>query len=230
MQPTPQNAPVEVAVFDFDGTSIDGQSGSLFTTYLFKRRAMSVGLLLRLAWWGVRYKMHLPFRQDEARELVFAALREMTPAQVDAIMREFFHEVLEPKYRPLAVAEVKKRISEGCVTLLVSATFEPIADEAAKSLGMTAAIATKMERDAQGNYTGQVDGPVIAGEEKYRVVERWCNEHLGAGAWVLAWAYADHHTDKDLLARAQHPCAVCPGKTLKPYAKREGWQICDWDE
>lgn len=219
----------QVAVFDFDGTSIDGQSGALFTTYLFRNRLMSPARLARLAWWGIRYKLHLPYRQGEARELVFGALSEMTNDEVDAVMRRFYAEVLAPRYRPQAVEEVRLRKAEGCVTLLVSATFEAIAAAAAAAMGMTAAIATRMKRDANGNYTGEVDGPVIAGIEKYRAVERWCNESLGAGCWELTWAYADHHTDKDLLARAKNPRAVCPGKTLRPVAKREGWIICDWD-
>ena len=70
----------KVAVFDFDGTSIDGQSGSLFTRYLFSHGMMSPARLARLAWWGIRYKLHLPFRQDEAREVVFGALRGRKPA------------------------------------------------------------------------------------------------------------------------------------------------------
>ena len=38
-----------VAVFDFDGTSIDGQSGSLFTRYLLSHGMMSPARLARLA-------------------------------------------------------------------------------------------------------------------------------------------------------------------------------------
>lgn len=218
-----------VAVFDFDGTCIDGQSGALFTTYLLKNGMMTLPRALRLGWWGIRYKLHLPYRQSEARELVFGALGGRAPEEVDALMHRFYEQELAPRYRADALDEVRRRAADGCVTLLVSATFDVIADAAAASLGMTAAIATKMRRDARGNYTGEVDGPVIAGDEKYRAVERWCDEHLGVGRWELAWAYADHHTDKDLLARAEHACAVCPGKTLRPVARREGWVICDWD-
>ena len=86
-----------------------------------------------------------------------------------------------------------------------------------------------MVRDAQGNYTGAVDGPVVAGAEKYRAGVRWCDEHLGEGGWRLERAYGDHHSDKDLLAHAREAVAVCPGKTLRVLAKRRGWTIADWD-
>lgn len=231
MQPTDRADPTprKVAVFDFDGTTVRGQSGSLFTRYLFLSGRMSPVRLARLAWWGIRYKLRLPYHQDEARELVFGALRGRSSAEVDAIMTSFHDEVLAPLYRPQAIAEVQRCHEAGEVVLLVSATFEPIAEVAARAMGADGFIATRMERDATGSYTGRVDGPVVAGPEKWRAVARWCDEHLGCGAWVLDRAYADHHTDADLLARARVAYAVCPGKTLAHAARRRNWNIVDWD-
>ena len=97
-------------------------------------------------------------------------------------------------------------------------------------LGVDAVLATQMEKDATGRYTGRVDGIVVAGEQKFRAVAHWCDERYGAGAWRLAYAYGDHHTDEDLLSRAGEAFAVCPGQTLKSAAKKRGWQILDWDE
>lgn len=218
-----------VAIFDFDGTVMAGQSGALFTTYLFRHHLMSLPRALALGWWGARYKLHLPYRQSEARELVFGALLEHPSDEVDAIMRAFHDEVLLPRIRPMALKEVDRCHEQGIICLLVSATFDVIAQEAAQATGMDGFVATKMQRDASGAYTGEVDGAVIAGDEKYRAAVRWCDEHLGKGRWELARAYADHHTDEDLLARAEEPFAVCPGKTLRPVARRNGWQIVDWD-
>ncbi len=98
--------PRRVAVFDFDGTTIDGQSGSLFTRYLLSHGLMSPLRLARLVWWGARYKLHLPYRQDEARELVFGSLAGRTSEEVDAVMTGFHDEVLAPLYRPQALDEV----------------------------------------------------------------------------------------------------------------------------
>lgn len=220
----------QIAVFDYDGTCIDGQSGSLFTTYLLTHGMMSLPRALRLGWWGARYKLHLPYRQDEARELVFGALGEMTPERIAEVMRAFHDEVLGKKYRSAAIAEVTRRREEGCVTLLVSATFDVIAGAAAEVLGVDAVLATQMERDANGRYTGRVEGTVVAGAEKYRSVKRWCDDRFGAGAWRLAYAYGDHHSDEDLLSRAGEAFAVCPGQTLKSIAKKNGWEILDWDK
>lgn len=219
-----------VSVFDFDGTVIDGQSGALFTTYLLRRHMLPTSCVLRLGCWGVRYKLHLPYRQEESRELVFRAFDGLTAPEVDAIMTSFHEEVLVPRYRPRAVAEFDRRNAEGDVTLLVSATFEPIARAAAGRLGADGSVATPMELGPDGSYTGRVGGSVIAGAEKYRAAAAWCDEHLGRGRWELSSAYADHHSDEDLLARAAHPFAVCPGSTLRPIARRNGWPILDWND
>ncbi|WP_455136432.1 HAD family hydrolase [Thermophilibacter sp.] len=230
MQPNTADPMRKVAVFDFDGTSIRGQSGSLFTRYLLRNGHMSALRLLRLMWWGIRYKLHLPYRQEESRELVFGALGGFDSADVDAILEQFHDDVLAPRYRPQALEEVERCHADGLVTLLVSATFEPIAAVAARRMGVDGFAATRMERDASGRYTGRVEGPVVAGAEKYRAVTRWCDEHLGAGAWELERAYADHHSDADLLERADEAFAVCPGKTLRVSAKRRGWPVLDWDD
>ena len=229
MQPIQVRETRGVAVFDFDGTSIRGQSGSLFTRYLFRNRIMSPRSLARLTWWGVRYKLHLPYRQAEARELVFGALAGMSSEQVDALMARFHDEVLAPRYRRRALEEVQSCRAQGLAVLLVSATFEPIARRAAQMMDADGFAATKMARGADGAYTGEVDGIVVAGAEKYRAAARWCDERFGAGRWSLEAAYGDHHSDADLLAHARRPYAVCPGKTLAVAARRNGWKILDWD-
>ena len=228
MDPSSTQRTYQVAVFDFDGTSIKGQSGALFTTYLLRSGVMSLPRSLRLGWWGIRYKLHLPYRQGEARELVLGALNDRTADEVDSLMVRFHDEVLAPRYRPQALEEVARCREAGMVTLLVSATFDAIAAVAADRMGFDGFVATKMERDDRGAYTGQVDGPVVAGDEKCHAVTAWCNAHLGPGAWRLERAYADHHTDADLLEIADSAYAVCPGKTLAISARKHGWPVLDW--
>ena len=222
------SASARLAVFDYDGTIIDGQSGSLFSRYLLSHGLISVRTGSRLLWWGVRYKLHLPYRQDEARELIFRDLGRRGHDEALRIMRAFHDEVLRPLYRADAAAEVRRRHEEGCVTLLISATFEEIARLAAEELGVDGFAATCMECDASGAFTGKVAGEVVAGPGKCRAVERWADAHLGTGAWVIAYAYGDHFTDEPLLERAETPFAVDPGTTLARIARRRMWQILEW--
>lgn len=219
-----------VAVFDFDGTVIDGQSGWLISLYLNKKNYVSFSRAAHLVWWGIRYKFGLPHREEEARELVLGAIADKSPEEVDQIMRDFHDEVLLPIYRKQAVNEIKKRNNEGCITLLLSATFQQIADRAAEHLSMAGAVATVMERAEDGSYTGRVQGEVIEGSTKPLAAARWANEHLGKNNWTLAFAYGDHKSDVPLLEMAEEPFAVSPKKKLLPVAKRKDWTILDWGE
>ncbi len=220
--------PARLAVFDFDGTIISGQSGSLLARYLFSRGYFSPAKTFRLSWWGIRYALHLPKRQAESREIIFAALNERGSDEIARLMGDFYEKVLTPRYRSHAVDEVRRRHDEGCITLLVSATFQEIAERCAHDLGFDGFIATDMERDAQGNYTGEVEGEVVAGPEKKSAVVRWADEHIGAGAWTVAYAYGDHYSDRDLLGAAVQPFAVTPGRTLRRTARRRDWAILNW--
>lgn len=226
---TPCQEPAELAVFDYDGTIVDGQSGSLFSRYLLSRGLLSLRTASRLVWWGARYKLHMPYRQDEARELIFRDLGRLGPERTQAIMHQFHDEVLAPRYRKDALAELARVRERGCVTLLVSATFQGIARVAAEALDMDGFAATRMQVDAAGNFTGRVEGEVVAGEGKVRAVRSWADARFGEGGWHIACAYGDHFTDEALLKLADQSFAVCPGKTMRQVARRHGWPVLDWN-
>ena len=217
-----------LAVFDFDGTLISGQSGFLLFRYLLSRGFLTATQASRLSWWGIRYATHLPKRQEEPREIIFSALAGRTPEEVGRIMDDFYETVLKERYRALGKAEVERRRREGCVTLLVSATFADIAQRAARDMHFDGVVATDMRRDESGLYTGEVEGEVVAGPQKRVGVERWADEHIGEGKWTIAYAYGDHYTDLALLGKAEKPFAVSPGRTLRRAARRLDWPIVDW--
>mgnify|MGYP003586572314 FL=1 len=222
---------VRVAVLDFDGTVARGQSGSLLSTYLWRHGFISPRRTIALAWWGIRYKLGLPQRQDEARELVFGALAGHDAEEVDRILSSFYAEVMSSRIRPAAIREVARLHEDGCKALLVSATFDVIAREAARTIGADGYIATEMERDDRGYYTGRVHGTVVEGAEKVWSSVRWCDAHYGPGAWEFAYAYGDHRSDLGILSVAHEGAfAVCPHRAMASLSRARGWQIVDWDE
>lgn len=83
----------------------------------------------------------------------------------------------------------------------------------------TRAFSTRMKTDSDGCYTREVEGLPVEGSQKLEVLTREANARFGEGNWVLTHAYGDHHSDRTLLAAAEHPFAVTPDRPLRRTAR-----------
>lgn len=219
---------VQVAVFDFDGTSIEGSSPSWLVNRLIFTRKIKPSTSLKIALWGVAYKWHLPQNESWVRGQVFTAFEGKSKQEVDQYLCDFYDEWIERRFRPKADEAMRQRAEEGCHVVIVSASFEPIVLRAMESHPFHHEISTRMKVAADGTYTREVDGRPIEGEEKLIALKHWCDGHYGEGNWELAYAYGDHHSDEPLLAAAKHPFAVTPNTGMTKIAKRRHWPILDW--
>lgn len=226
---TPAKEPVRIAVFDFDGTLINAQSGTLFTKYLLFHGYITPLSALKVILWGARYTLHLPHDQNAVRGYLIDDLSCRSRDEVMEIMARFHDEVLIRHYRSSGFEQIRACHEDGCVCVLVSATFYGIAQAAARYAGLDAFLATRMEVTEDGRITGKVRGFVVEGEGKIRVVNQWADETYGPGNWVIEYAFGDHHSDEEMLAAAQHPYAVDPGRTLRSIARRRGWPVVLWN-
>ncbi len=220
--------PIELVVYDFDGTSITGNSPVILVRYLWNHRLLRKTVLTRIGFWALRYKFRLPQNESYVRGLVFSAFEGMPKEEADAFLVKFYEEKIEQRFRSLAQDSINRHRESGRVVWMVSATFEPIAQEACKRHNYSRQFSTRMLVDENGNYTRKVLGLPVEGEEKLRVITKAADEEFGKGNWSLEYAYGDHHSDKFMLAASKHPCAVSPDKPLKRYAKRFGWTILEW--
>lgn len=217
-----------IAAFDLDGTLINGQSGSLVLRYLFSHGLVTKGAFFKSAWWGFRYKFHLPHRQSEVREIIMDELKVHPATEVRSILQSFHDEIILPRYRADGLAELAACRDAGMHVVIVSATFDAIAQASCAYVGADKALATIMEVDERGYYTGRVKGEVTAGAEKLRRTNEYGDQRFGAGNWVLERAYGDHYTDAPLLEQARTCYAVDPSHTLKKEAARRGWTVLTW--
>lgn len=224
----PAKVPVEIAVFDFDGTCISGNSPVLLVKYLLRKGMVRPTVLARICMWGIAYKTHLPQNEAWVRSLVFSSFEGMSKEEADEEMYRFYDSWIVPRIRPKALEVMRDHIAAGREIWIVSATFDPIIVRAQRDLPYDHHVATDMKVDAEGRYTREVKGRPVEGAEKLRQIEEHANEVHGAGNWKLAYAYGDHYSDSPLLAAAEHPFAVTPGPTLQRLAEKEGWGILDW--
>ncbi len=222
----------KIAAFDFDGTSIRGNSPVLLVHSLFHDKMLSKYVVAKIASWGIAYKFHLPQNEAWVRGLVFTAFEGLPQEEADMYLRRFYDEVIEgeKRFRQQAATAMRELRDQGVEVLVVSATFEPIVQRAKELHPFDNFIATKMATNTQGCYTTSVDGPCIEGEEKVKSIRAYADARYGCGKWELVAAYGDHHSDAPLLAAAKQGFAVCPDKTLERKARRHNWTILDWSE
>lgn len=218
----------KLAVFDFDGTCISGNSPYILTWYLHYKGRMTPKTAAQLISWGIAYKLHLPQNESWVRGLVFRAFKGETREFVDEFLREFCREEVLPLMRPKAIECMEDCHARGLTVVMVSATFEPILLEAGKVLPYDYQMSTRMQVTEDNRYTNLVEGLPCEGAEKVRALKSFADAQFGQGNWDVVESYGDHHSDIPIISLAKHGFAVTPDKTLKRCAKREGWTILDW--
>lgn len=217
-----------LAVFDFDGTSICGNSPVLLVQYLRLHGMLRRNVVVRILAWAAAYKLRLPQNESSVRSLVFTAFEGRPASEVDRFLAGFYDEYVASRFRPAADAAMRAHTQAGDVVVVISATFEPIIVRAREHHPFTYQISTRMCIAADGTYTREVEGLPVEGEQKLEAVKRFGNEHFGPGNWELAHAYGDHHSDRAVLGAARHAHAVNPDRPLLRTARKRCWDILMW--
>lgn len=223
------NEKVQIAAFDFDGTSIEGSSPSWLVNRLIFEKKISPATSLKIGLWGLAYKWHLPQNESWVRGQVFKAFEGKSKAEVDAYLMDFYDHYIAKRFRPKADEAMLECQEKGCEVIVVSASFEPIVLRAMETHPFHHQISTRMKVDEDGAYTREVEGNPIEGPEKLIALRHWCDGRFGEGSWEIAYAFGDHHSDEPLLASAKHPFAVSPNTAMTKIAKRRNWPILDWE-
>ena len=215
------------AVFDFDGTVLDGHSPVMLVAMLFSAHAMPIRTGLSIALWGLRYKLRLPHDQQVVRQRIFNLFRGRPATEIDGMMERFYHDVIAKHVRPAARREIAGYRERDIPVVICSASFDSIVTYAARDLGVTAQLSTKMEV-VDGVYTGRLDGAPVEGLGKRSAFVSYADRENGPGRWTLLAAYGDHYSDERLLELAEHPVAVDPDSRLRRIARRRGWEVRQW--
>ena len=219
---------VKIAVFDFDGTCIEGNSPVILVKHLASEHMLDKRELLHIISWALRYKFHLPQTEHKVRRRVFSAFKGKRVEVVDTYLEHFYYDKIKPLWRKEAIEQIDRLRSEGFVIIAVSATFEPIVRCALNDGLYDYQVSTIMRTTSDGRYTDEVEGKPIEGEEKVFAIKRLADEQFGEGNWELTYCFADHYSDIDVLSSAVNPVAVTPDSTLRRCATRNGWAIVQW--
>lgn len=191
-----------LAVFDFDGTLIKGDSFISFARFAVGLRAYAVALL-RSAKALAKWKLGL-IDGGEAKEVLFGNLYRGMPVEKFHMLGEAFSSRIVKQERVRIVSRMREFISLGVPVAILTASVPAWIEPWARKNGVTFVIGTEIEVDVDGRLTGRFSTPNCRGEEKVRrlssAVSDWKSKEI--------WAFGDSDGDTALLAVAAHPTRV----------------------
>ena len=220
--PVPRPPP-SAAFFDLDKTIIAGSSALAFSRP-FRRQ----GLITRRAVLRSGYAQLLIMlsgadaaTMDALRRRITALCTGWEVAQIQAIVAETLHEIVEPLVYAEATELIAEHRAAGDEVVVLSASGLEVVAPIAAMVGADRCIATRMAvRD--GRYTGEIE-LYLYGQQKAQAAR----DVAAAQGYRLAdcRAYSDSITDLPLLEAVGHPTAINPDRALRRIAEERGWPI-----
>lgn len=211
-----------LAVFDMDGTLIDGDCGVLFVRHCVARGLLPARELLAWGRWLLRAAREGagPPVVAQAKRNLLRVWRRLGEEQGDALYDRFFAEVLRPRVRAVVAAELRHAQREGEVYLL-TANLRRMAQRLGRELGVPPGQCLGAE--PRGALTEEIALPILMGDARAHRVSALAGE-LGVPLREVR-AYGDSIHDAPMLRLAGRPCAVYPSPALRHLALREGWRV-----
>ncbi len=217
------------AFFDLDRTLMAGSSGVHFGRAAYRSGMVSRGQMTR---WAID---HLRFRlrgstDSDTNELV-RQVKDLLDGVPERRLKRMVPDLLAgilPRIYPQMIDEVRAHQDEGRPTFIVSAAGDGIVSLLAGVLDMDGGIGTRYQVDAEGNYTGYLDGGLVYGEGKVPHMQRFAEAH---GIDLEAsWAYSDSASDLPMLELVGNPVVVNPDAELAEVAKQRGWRVMRFEK
>ncbi|MBR0568491.1 HAD family phosphatase [Azoarcus sp. L1K30] len=227
--PWPVAQGLDLVLFDLDGTLLEGDSELAWTGFLAANGFLDAHT--QAARDRAFARAYARGELDTSRFLDFhlapvLALRHHSRAHLDALNHRFLAETVRPMIKPQAAATVRQHLDNGAMVALVTATNSFISGPIARELGIHHLVATVLEQDDRGSFSGRNRGIPAFRDGKIERVDAWL-ESLGlhGGSFDNTWFYSDSHNDLPLMQRVTRAVAVDPDATLRAHAAGCGWPI-----
>lgn len=220
---------IRVAIYDLDRTVLRKPTFTLFLLWAAAREAPWRLLLLPvLAALMIGYALRLYGRDGFKPAAIRLMLgRRLTPARAAGLAARFAAWRVPRDVPPGASACIARDRAAGYRLLMATAAPEFYAGAIADALEFDAIVASRHQRDADGNWLPALDGPNCYGAEKARRVAEWLGAHVPGGAAHIR-AYSDHISDAPTFALADEAWLVGRGDKMTRLAAARGWRMADF--
>ena len=223
-QPASDPSPRAAAFFDLDKTLMAGSSGMQFARIAANQGIVGKRQLASWAFEHFRYRLRgtTDERTTEVLKVARDLIRGLPEKTIDRMGPEVMAAIL-PRVFPQMLEEVYGHQDAGRPTFIVSAAGNGVVEQLAHVLGMDGGIGTRYEVDAEGNFTGRLNGPFVYGPGKVDAMREFAAAH--AIDLSGSYAYSDSLSDLPMLRAVGNPVAVNPDPPLAEIARAEGWQV-----
>ncbi len=213
----------KLALFDLDNTLLEGDSDYEWAQFLIEEGVLHADEYnAKNDWFYERYKDGT-LDIHEFLDFQLAPIARRPRAQLEAWHSQFMQRRIRPIILPRA-AELVARHSDA-LTAIVTATNRFITRPIATELGVENLLATDIEEDEHGVFSGKPRGEPTFREGKIQRVKDWLAARGTTLADYESWFYSDSLNDLPLLELVTHPVAVDPDETLRARAAERGWPI-----
>jgi len=208
----------ELAVFDLDGTVLEGDSfrAFLFFLYLKKRARFSnwrTGITV-----SCKRKLRLVSHQ-EFKAGILHPLKGMTRDEIDAWGYELFNVVGREVIRHDADDRIRACREKGHQVVLATASPDVYVRSFVDILKIATYLAVRLSYSEGGRFTGELeDGPML-GDDKLGQIRARSDDQS------IALAFSDSESDLALVRAERTPVIVNPSRNVRTVARRNGWQM-----
>lgn len=224
--PAPTNQPC-LALFDLDHTLLPLDSDYEWGQFIHRLGWVDAAAFSQRNQYFYEQYCAGTLDLNEYIGFVTTPLREKGPEQSSQAHAQFMREVIEPAILAPAQALLAAHRTRGDEIIIITATNEFITAPIARHLGVEHLLAVRLEKDANGWFTGNIEGVPSSREGKVVRMQEWLQARGLHWGDVHTTFYSDSHNDIPLLEKVNHPVATNPDAKLRQHALAKGWQILD---
>jgi len=211
----------ELAVFDLDGTVLEGDSFRAFLFWLYLKKQIKLSNWRKGITVSCKRKLGL-LSHHEFKAGMLQPLKGMTRDDIDSRGREFVKVVGQGMIRRDAVDKIAACREEGHQVVLATASPDVYVESFANSLNIPTYLSVHLIYSKNGRFTGELEGGTMLGDDKVRQILARSDDR------PITLAFSDSESDLALLRAAKTPVIVNPNRTLRTIARRNGWQTESW--
>lgn len=210
------------AFFDFDETLLDVESGRLGIQWLWDRRLIPLGYILKIFVANFLYQRRL-LSDERMVKIMLTFYRKKRLADFEKGADNFYKSYLKPHLAPEILSRVHLHKKNGHLLVLISGSVRYLLEPVVKDLEFDHLLCTDLEVDQNGLMTGKPAGLVCVDHNK-KVLTLKLAQKLELDL-EKSYAYGNHHSDLPLLETVGNPHVVEPNSILKKIAHQRSWPI-----